>query len=63
MPPVQPTSFRLSDEDLRLIRELEDHLGIARLAVLRMAVRELYRAQIKPRSRPKKKSSSGDLTS
>ena len=41
-----PTSFRLSDEALRLIARLSETLGINQTAVIEQAVRKLARAEL-----------------
>lgn len=44
--PKNPTSFRLSDECLRLIARLSENLGINQTAVIEQAVRRLARAEL-----------------
>jgi hypothetical protein len=44
--PKNPTSFRLSDECLRLIARLSETLGINQTAVIEQAVRKLARAEL-----------------
>jgi predicted transcriptional regulator len=59
MPPGNPTSFRLSDEALRMLAELEGSLGVKRTAVVELAIRQLYRKEGKDRKPPKKPGKSG----
>jgi hypothetical protein len=44
--PKNPTSFRLSDECLRLVARLSETLGINQTAVVEQAVRKLARAEL-----------------
>jgi hypothetical protein len=39
----QPASFRLKDDDILLIRQLEDDTGLSRVDVVRLALRLLAR--------------------
>lgn len=51
-----PTSFRLSDEAIRIISELQERFGVSQADVVEMALRELYRketGQNKPLGNPK----------
>lgn len=40
-----PTSFRLSPEAVRLIKELSERLGISQASVVEQAVRKLARSE------------------
>lgn len=53
----QPTSFRLSDEAIRVIEECEELTGLKRSAVIELAVRQL-RDSLRKR-RPKKSEEGG----
>jgi hypothetical protein len=44
--PKNPTSFRLSEECLRLVAALSETLGINQTAVIEQAVRKFARAEI-----------------
>jgi predicted DNA-binding protein len=39
----QPTSFRLSEEALRLLKLLADAKGVSQASIIEMAVREMAR--------------------
>jgi hypothetical protein len=45
-----PTSFRLSEECLRLLARLSETLGINQTAVIEQAVRKLARAELSDES-------------
>ena len=58
--PGVPTSFRLSPEAGRMLKELESHLGQKRTAVVELAVRKLYRAEgLDAEKKSRKKSREG----
>jgi predicted transcriptional regulator len=41
----QPTSFRLSNEALRLLKVLADAKGVSQAAIIELAVRELAKKE------------------
>jgi predicted transcriptional regulator len=45
--PSDPTSFRLSDEAVRLLRLLEEETGLKRSAVLEQAIRSYAKKTLK----------------
>ena len=51
--PKKVTSFRPSDEVVRMLDDLEADMGIKRSAIIEVAVRELHRKQFRGRKPPK----------
>jgi hypothetical protein len=54
MAPRNPKSFRLTDEAVRILEELESHLGLSQTAVVEMALRTLYRKETGRKKPPEK---------
>lgn len=53
--PTKATSYRFSEEADAMVDRLAEHLGVNRTAILEIAIRKLYRAEIEPDPAPRKK--------
>jgi hypothetical protein len=45
--PQQTISFRVLPSDLRMVKELRQQMGVSKTAIMRLAIRSLYRKEMK----------------